>query len=37
MDYFMILHDLQSDLKPGGFDDDHAIAQAVLRVVNGST
>ena len=36
MDYFLILDDVQSDLSEDGFGDDQAIAEAVLRIVNGS-
>lgn len=34
MDYFLILQDVQLDLQKGGFDDDQAIAEAVLSAVS---
>jgi ATP-dependent helicase HepA len=35
MAYFLIVDDVEPDLQKGGFDDDRAVADAVLRVVNG--
>jgi hypothetical protein len=34
MAYFLIVDDFEPDLQKGGFDDDRAVADAVLRVVN---
>src|SRR5262249_46543580 len=33
MDYFMLIEDEEPDLRPGGFDDDRAVADAVLAAI----
>jgi hypothetical protein len=33
IDYFMTIEDVTNDLEPGGFDDDRAVVNAVLRAI----